>query len=184
MWCCLRFWQWIKRQHGNGRSSVGHYHPALTRRTAWPLGRNDIRRHVWRVIGRILRLRGCNEGCEQESSCEAGHPCLRSQANIVDIGPTLGEGDDVIRQFGTIRPSPLLKRWDCAAGDPVGIEPVSTSNSLPAGNFLEKGLRGRSASKTRSASVAYKQIPARRRREFYESGREFYRGNRESCAYP
>ena len=101
MWCGLRFWQWIKRQHGNWRSSVGHYHPALTRRTAWPLGRNDIRRNVWRVIGRILRLRGRNEGCEQESSCEAGHPCLRSQANIVDTEPTLGEGHDVTRRFGT-----------------------------------------------------------------------------------
>ena len=76
---------------------VGHYHPALTRRTAWPLGRNDIRRHVWRVIGRILRPRGRNEGCEQESSFEAGHPCLRSQANIVDTEPTLGEGHDVTR---------------------------------------------------------------------------------------
>jgi len=74
LWRCLRFWQWIKRQHGNWGSSVGHYHPALTRRTAWPLGRNDIRRHVWRVIGRILRLHGHNEGCEQESSYEAGHP--------------------------------------------------------------------------------------------------------------
>jgi hypothetical protein len=95
LWCCLRFWQWIKRQHGNWGSSVRHYHPALTRRTAWPLGRNDIQRQVWRVIGRILRLHRRNEGYEQESSYEAGHPCLRSSSNVVDTGPTLGEGDDV-----------------------------------------------------------------------------------------
>lgn len=92
MWCCLRFWQWIKRQHGNWGSSVRHYHPALTRRTAWPLGRNDIQRHVWRVIGRVLRLHGRSESCEQESSYDADHPCLRSSSNVVDTGP-FGAGD-------------------------------------------------------------------------------------------
>src|SRR6266446_1628093 len=52
----------------------------------------------------------------------------------------------------------------CVVVDAARIEPVSTSNSLLAGNlagnFLKKGLRGAIlASKTRAGSIAYERIP-------------------------
>ena len=68
------------------------------------------------------------------------------------------------------------------ATDPVFVEPISTSNSLLAGTFSKKGLRGRFGRLNGSTSVAYRQIPARQSRESCDSSREFYRGKRESFA--
>jgi hypothetical protein len=61
-----------------------------------------------------------------------------------------------------VRKSPVAH--DCVVVDAARIEPVSTPNSLLAGNlagnFLKKGPhRTILASKTRAGSIAYKQIP-------------------------
>ena len=90
---------------------------------------------------------------------------------------------DHLRGFGK---SP--KARECVVVDAAQIEPVSTSNSLLAGNlagnFLKKGLRRRFSRLKRGQDQSLmSKFPAQRSREFFYRSRELYQGSREFCAH-
>ena len=105
----------------------------------------------------------CCEGRETEFRAQTIRPKTPARYNwsLQRLEPE--RQSPPIRSYSpAARKSPQTR--DCVVVDAAQIEPVSTSNSLLAGNlagnFLKKGPpRAILASKTRVGSIAYEQIP-------------------------
>jgi hypothetical protein len=129
----------------------------------------------------------CCEGRETEFRAQTIRPKTPARYNwsLQRLEPE--RQSPPIRSYSpAARKSPQTR--DCVVVDAAQIEPVSTSNSLLAGNlagnFLKKRLRGRFSRLKRGQDQSLmSKFPAQRSREFFYRSRELYRGSREFCAH-
>ena len=119
----------------------------------------------------------CCEGRETEFRAQTIRPKTPARYNwsLQRLEPE--RQSPPIRSYSpAARKSPQTR--DCVVVDAAQIEPVSTSNSLLAGNlagnFLKKRLRGRFSRLKRGQDQSLmSKFPAQRSREFFCRSREF-----------